>query len=269
VKNQIIGLVRFSYLSKNGFRITGDDREETRAALYAPERMAFRFKMLEQLCLRSMQNQTDQDFKLIFLVGRDLQTAYLNRLKELLEPMPQAVVVALPRQWMIQATQIAFKQVIDADADYVTTFRLDDDDAVAVDYISQTRARMEQLISASMAEAPTVLAFTSGIHWQVSKQEKGLVLRKEATPLGLACAMITKPDLPVSVFRWDHRRFGSYFQTVLVPTNTMFIRSLHSFNDSGKILDKKVEQIPADMMSEILEKRFRMGIGDFAKPDHP
>jgi len=268
LKNQIIGLVRFSYLSKNGFRSESKNREETRDALYAKERMDFRFRMVERLCIRSMQNQTDQDFKLIFLVGLDMPTVYLNRLKELIAPLPQADIVTQPRQWMVQATQAAFKKVIDPGADYVTTFRIDDDDAVAVDYIAQTRQQMAKLISAGMAEEPTVLAYTSGVHWEVEKKAKGLVLRSEATPLGLACAIITKPDLPVSVFRWDHRRFGSYFPTFLVPNEVMYIRTLHKYNDSRKQLDKKVERLSSDEMADVLRKRFQMNFEDFEHFDN-
>ncbi|MCF6273733.1 MAG: putative rhamnosyl transferase [Rhodobacteraceae bacterium] len=260
MKNQIIGLVRFSYIAKDGFQAKYASPEAARMALYSPDRMGFRLKIFEQICIRSLQNQTDQDFRLVVLVGTSLPTVYLKRLQEIIAPLKGALVIARPRQWMVQATQAAFKQVIEADADYVTTFRLDDDDAVAVDYIAQTRKRLGNMALAGMAKEPTVLAFTSGIYWDLAKGDDGLRLKQEAKPLGLACAMMTGADLPASIFRWNHTRFASHFQTLMTPSDIMFIRSLHSYNDSGRISRKWGEALPQAEMSLILKNRFHFDI---------
>ena len=41
-KNQIVGVMRFSYISKGGFAHSHDSQEDQEAMIYAPERMDLR-----------------------------------------------------------------------------------------------------------------------------------------------------------------------------------------------------------------------------------
>ena len=262
MKTQIIGLVRFSYIAKNGFRNTFDSLEDTRAFLFEPGRMAFRLRMLEEICIRSMRNQTDQNFQLIILVSLSLPTAYLNRVKEITAPLKGAVVIAEPPKWMVQVTQSSFKKLVEPDTDYVINFRLDDDDALAVDYIANLRETAQKLVAGGLADEPTVIAHSKGIYWDIAKGEDGLRPKTEVKPLGLACAMITKSDMPVSVFRWNHRDMGGYFPLLTLPGDIMFIRSLHAFGDSETVVPKWETQSEPVEMADILQKRFCLNIKD-------
>jgi len=260
MNTQIIGLVRFSYIAKNGFRNEFESLEDSRAFLFDPKRMAFRLKMLEEICIRSMRNQTDQDFKLIILVSLSLPTAYLNRVKAIVAPLKGAVVMVEPPKWMVQVTQTCFKKLIEPESDYVINFRLDDDDALAVDYIANIRETARKLVAGGLADEPTVIAHSKGIYWDIAKGEDGLRPKTEVKPLGLACAMITKPDLPVSVFRWNHRDMGGYFPLFLLPGAPMFIRSLHAYGDSATVVPRW--ETPSDTfdIAQVLADRFCLDI---------
>ncbi len=257
---QIIGLVRFAFNAKNGFRTAIESWEDARSILFEPVRMAFRLRMLEEICLRSMANQTDRDFKLVILTSASLPTRYLNRLKEMTAPLPNVEIVMKPRQWMIQATQAAMQAVVEPDADYVVNFRLDDDDALAIDYIEQTRATAERLIAAGMAEVPTVLAHACGVYWDLAKGEDGLRLRTDIKPLGLACAMITSPEIEVNVFRWNHRDFARHFPMWMSPSQPMYIRSLHRYGDSETVMQNWKDPMAQADMAALLQQRFRFDI---------
>ena len=65
----------------------------------------------------------------------------------------------------------------------------------------------------------------------------------------------------------SRHRFGSYFPTLLVVNDIMFIRSLRRFNDSLKKLDNRVEQIPRAEMELILHDRSKLRISGFAMSD--
>lgn len=262
MKTQIIGLVRFSYIAKNGFRKKFNTLEETRAYLFEPKRMAFRLKMLEKICVNSMRHQTDQDFQLIILVSLSLPTIYLNRIKEIIAPLKGALVIAEPPKWMVQVTQSSFKKIIQPDTDYVINFRLDDDDAVAVDYIASIRETARKLIAGSLADEPTVIAHSKGIYWDIAKGDDGLRPKTEVRPQGLACAMLTTADLPVSVFRWNHRDLGGYFPLLLLPGPPMFIRSLHLYGDSETVVPRWEAPTDSIDMAEILALRFCLKVKD-------
>lgn len=257
---QIIGLVRFAFTAKNGFRTPIKTWEDAQSVLFAPARMAFRLRMLEEICLRSIENQTDTDFKLVILTSASLPTRYLNRLKEIIAPLPNAEIVMKPRQWMIQATQAAMQSVVEPDADYVVNFRLDDDDALAIDYVEQTRATAERLIAAGMAKVPTVLAHARGVYWDLAKGEDGLRLRTDTKPLGLACAMITSPEIAVNVFRWNHRDFARHFPMWMSPSQPMYIRSLHRYGDSEAVVPNWKKPMARADMDALLQERFRFDI---------
>jgi len=259
---QVIGLVRFAYISKNGFRQKYKTQAEAREALFAPERMEFRLRMLEEICIRSMRNQTDQDFRLIVLVSLSLPTVYLKRVEAIIAPLEGAVLLMEPRQWMKQVTQSCFRRFVAPDAEYVINFRLDDDDALAVDYIEKLRHTGSELIRQGRAGEPTVIAHSRGIYWALHLQEDGLRIRTEKKPLGLACAMITSPDIPANVFYWNHRELGKYFTLVMIPGKVMFLRSLHGYGDSGRQVPNWGHALAKAEMEAILARRFGFKIND-------
>lgn len=264
LKNQLIGLVRFSYPAKNGFNQRYETEQELCAALYAPERMALRFELLEKLCAPSLRNQSDQDFKVVFLTGQQMPAEYKARLEGVIADIPGAVIIAQQSNWMFRATQQAYQRVTDEGAQYVTTFRLDDDDAMAVDFVAKVRDRAGRMIAGRQIEQqPAILAYTNGLYWQASNGMDGFTHVLERTPLGLSCAMVAKRGMPENVFRRDHRKFGCFFPTLLDPTEIMFIRSVHGYNDSGDKSERERLEISQESLRRVIESRFGLNPENF------
>ncbi len=263
VKHQILGLVRFSFPTKNAFRVKYENDQAQFDALFAPERMEFRFSMLEKLCAHSMKHQTDTDFRLIFLIGESMPEEYVDRLENSISDIPGAVIISMKKDFLYRSTKAAFEKLVNSDSEYVTAFRLDDDDAVAIDYISRIRARSEMMISAGLASTPTVLAYTNGLYWDARNETQPFMQIKERTALGLAASMITSADMPTNVYQHNHRQYGAILPTFLDPGPIMFIRSLHGYNDSGK----KNHLIPSEEtdtnFSQILQQRFGLNADEF------
>ena len=86
--NKIIGVCRFSYLGDAGFRTLAGGAEQAAKALYAPGRMQRRFAYFENICLPSLDNQTDQDFVLVALIGDTMPFHFRKRLKRSGGPAP-------------------------------------------------------------------------------------------------------------------------------------------------------------------------------------
>lgn len=267
LKNQIIGLVRFSYPSLNGFQRTYGSIDAQMDALFNSDRMSFRFKMLRSMCAHSLRNQTDKDFKIIFLVGEAMPAAYLTTLENEISTIRGAEIIALPRLHSYASARKAFAPFIDDDADMVTTFRMDDDDAVAIDFIEKLRVWSEVLINAGLVVAPTAVSYNRGIYWSVGETEGQMREVREFSPLGLACAMITTRDMPKNIYRHNHRRLGAFGPTYMDPTDWMFIRTVHEGNDSGEKKTIHGRVMEPEQAENVVQRRFRLDPDMFYPPE--
>jgi hypothetical protein len=256
--NQIVGVCRFSYLGLGGFEASRHDAEALAELLYDPARMARRFAFFERLCLPSLAAQTDMDFRLVVLIGSSMPMRFRKRLKGLAETYPFLQICALEPNGPLHATRRAFRRGTRDGADFVTGFRIDDDDAVAVDYIARTRAAADQLIRLGWADAdnPAVIAFHRGIYWDLNDRDQPFHDFREIGPLGLAAAMITRPDDQSNIFRWNHRRVAAHVRLWSDPTELMFLRTLHQHNDSGRSIPPGAEPIAKPHARKLLATRF-------------
>jgi len=256
--NQIVGVCRFSYLGSGGFEASKLDDAALADLLYDQARMNRRFAFFEKICLPSLAAQTDPDFRLVVLIGTSMPMRFRKRLKGLADQYPFLRICALDPHGPLNATKRAYRRGLEDGADYITGFRIDDDDAVAVDYIEKTRAVADQLIGLGWADEdhPAVIAFHHGIYWDLNDREQPFHDFREIGPLGLASAMVTKVDDHSNMFRWNHRRVAAYARMWSDPTDLMFVRTLHQHNDSGRSIPPGAEVMPKWQARQVLERRF-------------
>lgn len=256
--NEIVGVCRFSYLGEGGFEASKQGMEKLAAELYDQQRMNRRFAFFEKLCLPSLAAQTDPDFRLVVLIGTSMPMRFRTRLKGLADLYPFLQICALEPHGPLNSTKRAYRRGLSDGADFITGFRIDDDDAVAVDYIEKTRAAADHLIAAGWADAdhPVVVAFHRGLYWDMNDKEAPFYDFREIGPLGLASAMITRPDDHSNMFRWNHRRVGAYARMWTDPTDQMFVRTLHQHNDSDRSIPPGAVAIEKPRAKAILRDRF-------------
>lgn len=204
--------------------------------LYAPERLDARFAYFETLTLPSLAAQTDGDFRLVVLIGRGLQMRYKNRLRDLAERYGFLRISQQDPTGPLVSTRKAFRRGLERGAVFMTGFRIDDDDAVAVNYIARTRDVAETLLREGWADAdtPAAIAFHRGLYWDMTARDQPFYDFREKTPLGLAAAMLTSVDAQVNIFRWNHRHLPAHVRTWTDPGEVMFLRTLHQSNDSDR-----------------------------------
>lgn len=245
--NQIVGVCRFSYLGEGGFRTALEGVDAAAERLYDIPRMVRRFAFFENICLPSLANQTDMDFRLVALIGDTMPFRWRKRLKGLMEQYPFLEICTLEAAGPLNSTRRAFRRGWDRSSKYITGFRLDDDDAVASTYIERTRAIADQLLTIGWADedTPAAVCFHRGIYWDMARPlDEQFWDFSEKEPLGLASAMITTPDGQHNIYRWNHRRLASNCRCWIDPNETMFVRTLHGQNDSDRSIPPDARQMP-------------------------
>ncbi len=257
IQNQIIGVLRFSYPAKEGFAVSGLEEAALETHLYDAKRLATRFTYLETITLPSLAAQTDQDFKLVILAGASLPIRHRRRLRGYEERYPFVKCVFMERMGALSAGKRSFRRGITEGATHVTGFRIDDDDAVATDYIARTRDVSDRLIHAGLAEGPTTLSFMRGIYWNLFDPVQPFHEFREPQPLGLACAMITTAELPTCIYRYNHRRLPCHVPGYTLPGDAhMFVRTLHDHNDSGRSIPPHAVEMATRKGRKLLRERF-------------
>ena len=256
--NKIIGVCRFSYLGDAGFRTLNGGPEAAAKALYAPARMQRRFAYFENICLPSLDAQTDQDFVLVALIGDTMPFQFRKRLKALCENRPYLRVATLEAAGPLNSTRRAFKRGLDGEADFITGFRLDDDDAVACDYIEKTREIADTLIKLGWAthDVPAAVCFHRGIYWDMKRDDDQFWDYSEPQPLGLAAAMVAHPESQHNIYRWNHRKLATNARCWIDPHEYMFVRTLHGHNDSDRSIPPAARQLPDWQARKLFRERF-------------
>lgn len=258
LRHNIIGVCRFSYPSLGGFAGPKLGIKEQQQRLFEPARLERRFQLFETLTLPSLAAQTDMDFVLVVLIGRDLPPRHKSRLRDLVARFPFVRLSQQEPAGPLVSTRKAFRRGLLPDASHVTGFRIDDDDAVGADYIANTRGVAEILLDRGWADAdnPVVIAFHRGIYWDMNNPTEPFFEFREKTPLGLASAMLTVVDSPVNIFRWNHRHLPAHIRCWTDPTDIMFLRTLHGSNDSDRKIPPAALPLETDQALGMLSTQF-------------
>lgn len=256
IRNELIGVLRFSYPAKEGFAVSGLDEDALEAHLYDAERLETRFRYLETITLPSLAAQTDPDFRCVLLSGSTLPMRHRKRLRGLEERYAFLKVCFMERMGALAAAKRSFRRGITGDPTHITGFRIDDDDAVATDYIARTREISDRLLDAGLAERPTVVAFSRGVYWDMHDPRQPFWDFREPQPLGLACAMITTADLPTCIYRYNHRRLACHVPTMMESDGIAFLRTLHGHNDSGRSIPPHARELKTRNGRKLLAESF-------------
>lgn len=257
---QIIGLCRFSYPAEGGFQVEHESLAERRAFLYAPERMEERFRHFECITLPSIRAQTDTDFAFAIVIGTDLPEVYIERLLALIEDMPQAALVPLePGQQHRRAMQQVFNQIRGPELPPALEFRLDDDDAVAVDFVARLRRTARQ--AARFLDAQKFAAIDFGHGFLAECDARGVHLAEGTYPFFTAgLAMWVRAGEGRSIMNFSHHKMPQAMPAITLNTRHMMLRTHNTYNDSrfdGRA--RPVQKTLADAEGEAL-LRTRYGI---------
>lgn len=230
---QMLGLCRFSYPSEVGaFRHNAQTMDELRAELYGPSRMATRFFFFEQIVLPALKVQTDPNFTMVLLAGDRMPDAYKERLTALCSSVPQIeIVFAEEGRVHREICREVMVRHRDPSADIVAEFRIDDDDAVATDFIETGRSVVEASYGLADQHGMLCVDFAHGILLGFDRNGVRAQNVKERmwTPAQIFCR---RPDDKRSILDMNHMKAWAHMPTVSLASRLMFVRGAHFGNDS-------------------------------------
>lgn len=261
-RNQIIGLIRFSYPALNGFTQGSDDVAADRARLFSEDRLSARFRLFEALTLPSLRAQTDADYRLGVLVGEGLPPSARDRLEAALSDLPDAHVVSLPPMKHYQATQAAFAQLTDDRTTHLTSFRLDDDDAVDRRLIARLRGLADGLTAMAGRDRIVTIAFNRGFFLELDPAGNRVFDVTEKLPLGIGLAMTAPVASHENIFRRNHRLLPQFFTTYSDADTPAFIRTVHPGNDSDAHLTGTRDTMPPARIAREISRAFPFSLDD-------
>ncbi|MBY6091428.1 glycosyltransferase [Maritimibacter alkaliphilus] len=231
---QMLGLCRFSYpTALDGFERTEGDAATNAARLYAPERLDLRLWFFEHVTLPAIRAQSDPDFTIALLAGEGLPQPYRGRLEALVADIPQVKAQFPPEGQKHRAVCKAVLTALrDPEARAVGEFTLDDDDAVAVDFVASAKRHFAAMKDIWREENRAALDYNAGLVLRAGAGglEAEPVNRQQWAP---ALAIFSRPSSTRSLQDFNHRRVWSRIPTLTLPGPVMFLRGAHGGNDSS------------------------------------
>lgn len=265
---QVIGLCRFSYPSEiSAFEHSFDDLDSLRAFLYAPQRLEQRLLYMQHVVLPCLRHQTDPAFTFVILVGEQLPAAYLARLQALVADIPQVRITAMPEGEEHRAIcRLAMHEHRSTQAETVCEFRLDDDDAVAIDFVAECHRRYRSVAPILRTARHVGVDYCRGVVLYADPQviEVTPAMTRFWTP-GLAIYHGRHENRSILDFR--HRQLWQHMPCLSFPRREMYVRGAHFGNDSGKVGRRFATQgaqvDPVEDSDALLHDRFRIHMDEF------
>lgn len=251
---QAIGLCRFSYPAMGGFQVNHESSSARADYLYAPNRMEERFRTFKCLTLPALKKQTDENFIFIVLTGSDLPKDYAERLFELLDGFSQVALVQREPGPHRTVMQEVINQFRDDRKEPCLQFRLDDDDAVSVDFIEKLREAAQDLRPMLRKHRHMAIDFCRG--FVASPFQKGLLTAQTIqscwTP---ALAVSARRGTEKTVMNFAHAKLAHNMPLVSFGDQPMFVRGHNAYNDSRqKARVKHFNLEPQDAAQEAMFK---------------
>jgi hypothetical protein len=257
---QLIGLCRFSYPAFGGFQVEHDNIVDRIAYLYGSARMEERFALMEVVALPGIKAQTNPDFEFIIVIGDQLPSSYRERLHDITAGIRQVRIVEEPPRPQREVMKEILNKARKDPSEPCLQFRLDDDDAIAVDFIERLRAASQ--------DAKSLTAQHKAVNFDWSK---GFVAA--FGPEGISSAEIYRPLYPaamgmqvrgncaLTIMNFAHEKIARFMPSISYAEPHMFVRSHNASNDSRQ---KKAKEVPLTPLTfeeaEVYNDRFAIDI---------
>ncbi|OUS06791.1 hypothetical protein A9Q96_08460 [Rhodobacterales bacterium 52_120_T64] len=255
----IVGIIRFSIVLKesNFFPpLSGQGYLERKTRIFDRARLQRRLQLFEDICLPSLVEQTDQNFNIMLITSRDLPDWAHDRLMGLVRDLPNVYVRAYRPQANIQRVfKRSVFEMLDPTAHITASFRLDDDDALACDYVARLRMHMIP------ENTGNVITFLHG--HQLALSDGALQFcddTRECGSAGLALVqkgrVMSLPETVTVHCLGGHRKVGQLAPVVIDQTDAMYVQTANGFNVTGRSGGASGKAISANDLAGILHTKF-------------
>lgn len=257
---QVLGLCRFSYPAIGGFQVEHESIEDRIAFLYHEHRIEERFRLFETVALPCLRGQTDDDFKLIVVIGEAMPSAYRDRLHDLTSDIPQIDIQAHPPRPQREVMKEVLNAARTHPDDPCLQFRFDDDDAFALHFIERLRKAEVDTRQLTQQYRSAAIDFCNGYVAQIGRD--GISANHVYEHYFVAAlAMRVKGGDPLTIMNFAHTRLPRFMPTITFSDEPMFVRTHSAFNDSRQNARRTKEVAVAPITAdEELEFLTRFGI---------
>ena len=228
-----VGVVRFSVLSTvyNKFQAWNDQPFKDYAKVILDDkRMQSRFQLFENTTLPSFDAQTEKSFALLVVAPRLLDDKWRDRLSALQRRYRFLRVFYVHEKdfRMSHVSQRLVDEIV-PDADYFSTFRVDDDDAMKEDFIQRLSYYHRR------AFVGFGVSFSKGHYLDIDFKSGMYGLRpKQRTNIGAGLAFIGSKEKPQCIFDISdgHLNFHTKRSVVVDGRKDAFLVLNHDSNDT-------------------------------------
>lgn len=261
---QTLFLTRYSYFGKSDWRSNASNDPEL---LLNPARLEQRERLFEKIALRSLQDQTDPDFKLVVLSSQGMPTAYKKRLVELCADTLGAraeVLFRAPRR-----TAGCFNEhrqsSIPATGKYIIQTILDDDDGVATNFVARIKAEADVATQTFTNERDyTFISHATGVNLKLDKHGNAEVTHRNIPCTAQGLTLVAPAASDRSPFNVAHKKILERRPLrILAGGAAMYVRTVHNLNDSRAMVGNDL--VEPDMLERITREQLPM-LAQFITP---
>ncbi len=197
----------------------------------APDWLATRFDLFEAFCLPSVASQTSKDFTWIIYFDKDTPQRFKDRVKALQREVPfEAYYTGMfPASGWPQSLQA----VLGALPGTVLTSRLDNDDALAVDYMVRTA----QAAAGQMPDPRIGIVITNGF---IRSQHRAYALAHPCNAFTSWLERTENPELLKTAMGIAHMDAAASGPLLQVPGDGAWLQVVHGGNVSNKVRGRRV-----------------------------
>ncbi len=260
---QVLGLCRFSVPSLGAFQSLPEEISDRRAALYDPARLGRRMIWFEHVLLPGVMLQSDPDFTLVLMLGPDLPEPFHSRIKALVAEVPQIRIAYAPPGEHRAICAEAMRPHLAPQARLVAQFRLDDDDAISLNFVQRIRRDLALLDRLQGKHGALALDYAKGF---VLRDEAGRVTAEPVLTQGWAPGMVLAlpPGLNKFVLDYPHHLIWKRMPVLSLVDQIMFVRGAHDGNDSRILRFDRGFRVQATEIPRLLAERFAIDLEGFA-----
>lgn len=251
---QAVGICRFSILTQGGFKRGPAGADQARADfLFEERRLSGRMAWFRHVVLPSIRVQTDRDFTFVVLASALMPDRWRDELMGAVAGIPEVQLDFVQPGAHWQLCNQALLSRTEPGAAVMAQFRLDDDDALARDYVARIRADFRELLAPLYRRHGAVCAdYARGLILEADGKVAALH-QTNATAWACAQTVYVPADGQTGLFSWGHHRLHSIMPVVSQCDSNMFLRGRHGTNDSAFSLPTQ-DTRPWDMGA--LKRRF-------------
>ncbi|MGB0855090.1 MAG: glycosyltransferase [Pikeienuella sp.] len=237
----VVGITRFSAIFRDTHPYSNADLPfDLRVDhLFEAERLQKRIAIWEAVTLPSLAAQTDPDFKLLLVTSSLLPPWALDRIEGLLarQPYPSLVLTLGPDESFTKSVRRGVRSLVEPTHGRVGTFRLDDADALAADWVSRFRTAVEA--GQKTVPAPEIYGFENSWFLSAGQGQGQGVRLHAATRRLIACGLArVSPRAPLRTVHsttLSHNKLDDLLATKHCGGAPAWIVTAHELNDSDRM----------------------------------